>query len=109
MALEVHGRNVVVTPHLTERLERGLRPALEDPSSSVERVTVRLEAPSGAAAPLCHIFVSLRPSGGVVVQDAAPSLASAIDAAVTRALAALRREARRRASRGPSPAYAAME
>ncbi len=109
MALEVHGRNVVITPHLTERLERGLRPALEDPSSAVERVTVRLEGPRGAAAPLCHIFVSLRPSGGVVAQEAAPSLLSAIDGAVTRALAALRREARRRALGGLRPAYAAME
>lgn len=109
MALEVHGRNVLVTPYLAERIERGLRPALEDPSSAIERVTVRLEAPRGAAAPLCHIFVSLRPSGGVVVQDAAPSLVSAIDAAVTRALAALRREARRRAPGGLRRAYAAME
>jgi hypothetical protein len=45
----------------------------------------------------------------VVVQDAAPSLVSAIDAAVTRALAALRREARRRAPGGLRRAYAAME
>ncbi len=43
------------------------------------------------------------------MQDAAPSLVSAIDAAVTRALAALRREARRRAPGGLRPAYAAME
>lgn len=109
MALEVHGRNVVVTPYLAERIERGLRPALDESASAVERVTVRLESARGSAAPLCHIFVSLRPSGGVVVQDAGPSLLAAIDAAVARTLAALRREQRRRAPGGLRPAYAAME
>ncbi len=109
MALEVHGRNVVVTPHLAERLERGLRPAFDELPSAVERVTVRLESAPGSAAPLCRIFVSLRPSGGVVIQAAAPSLLSAIDAAVARTLSALRREQRRRAPGGLRPAYAAME
>jgi len=109
LALEVHGRDVEVTPHLADRIARGLRPAFDELRTVVERVVVRLESPRGVETRCCHVFVGLRPSGGVVVQDVAPSLSSAIDAALARTLAALRREARRRAAGPVRPAYAAME
>ena len=100
MQLHIKGQNLFLAPALIERVDRRLRFALSRFAERIERVTLRcadLNGPRGGVDKQCRIVVKLRPSGEVVIDDAATDLETAIDRgadrvqrAVVRALARMR-------------------
>ncbi len=98
MQIVVLGHGVEVTRDLSSDVARRALSALGGFGKRIGRVTVRLHAPASGAEALvtCHILVDIHPSGGIGIGHTAPSLESAVDGALARALGATDHELEQR-------------
>ena len=102
MRIEIRARHIPLTETLRTHCERRVRFALDRLSDRVKEVVLRLEdtnGPRGGVDKLCSIKVVLTGLPSVVVEQKHASLQAALDAALRRTEAAVRRSVKRRTTR----------
>ena len=101
--IHIRGVDVSVTPDDRDYLRRKLRARLERFGTRVERASVRIEdvnGPRGGADHRCRTKVVLSGMPSVTVEEERPVLRAAVDGALGRIAAAVRRGVGRRAVSG---------
>ena len=92
MRLEIHARNVEMTPEVSRLVERAVLSALTPFGSRVGLVSVLIDRPRVGGALRCHILASVPPGGAVSSGEIAQDLPTAVDRAARRAAEAVKQE-----------------
>jgi ribosomal subunit interface protein len=99
MHVDIRAGKLEVDEALRVHVDRRLRFALGRFGERIAKVTVRFEDANGARGGVdkqCHIDISLRPSGNVLVEDIDADLHAVVDRAADRAARAVDRDLQRR-------------